>query len=47
MIAQDQASSIVWGMPRAATETGMVDEVLPLAKIADRLVALVTAGATR
>lgn len=47
VIAQDQASSIVWGMPRAATETGMVDEVLPLAKIADRLVALVTAGATR
>jgi len=47
VIAQDQPSSIVWGMPRAATETGMVDEVLPLSKIADRLVTLVTAGASR
>jgi two-component system chemotaxis response regulator CheB len=47
VIAQDQASSIVWGMPRAAIETGMADEVLPLSKIADRLVSLVTAGAPR
>ena len=30
VIAQDESSSVVWGMPRAATETGAVDEVLPL-----------------
>ena len=30
VIAQDEASSVVWGMPRAAAETGAVDEVLPL-----------------
>ncbi|MEJ7590150.1 MAG: chemotaxis-specific protein-glutamate methyltransferase CheB [Planctomycetaceae bacterium] len=34
VIAQDEASSVVWGMPRAAAETGAVDEVLPLSKIA-------------
>ena len=45
VIAQDEASSIVWGMPRAATNSGAVDQVLPLSKISDRLVGLVTAGA--
>lgn len=33
-IAQDEASSVVWGMPRAAWECGAVDEVLPLARMA-------------
>ncbi len=47
VIAQDEASSVVWGMPRAAAETGAVDEVLPLSKISDCLVGLVTAGAAR
>ena len=46
VIAQDEASSVVWGMPRAATNSGAVDQVLPLSKISDRLVGLVTAGAT-
>jgi two-component system, chemotaxis family, protein-glutamate methylesterase/glutaminase len=36
-IAQDEATSVVWGMPRAAVATGMVREVLPLDAIADRL----------
>ena len=47
VIAQDEASSVVWGMPRAAAETGAVDEVLPLSIISDCLVGLVTAGAAR
>jgi len=33
-IAQDQASSVVWGMPRAAAELGAAGEVLPLRAIA-------------
>jgi two-component system chemotaxis response regulator CheB len=34
-IAQDEASSVVFGMPRAAIERGAVDEVLPLSAIGE------------
>lgn len=37
-IAQDEASSIVWGMPRAAAERGAAVEVQPLHAIAKRIV---------
>lgn len=37
-LAQDQASSIVYGMPKAAFETGCIDQVVSLAEIPDRLV---------
>jgi len=36
-IAQDEASCIVFGMPREAIACGAVDEVLPLSKIAARV----------
>jgi two-component system chemotaxis response regulator CheB len=30
VIVQDEASSAVWGMPRAVAEAGLADEILPL-----------------
>lgn len=39
-IAQDQASSVVYGMPKAAVLLQAVTEVLPLNKIATRLITL-------
>jgi two-component system chemotaxis response regulator CheB len=36
-LAQDQASSVIYGMPKAAVDAGVVDEVLPLDRIARRL----------
>ncbi len=34
VIAQDEASSVVWGMPGAAVRTGLVDQVVSLANMA-------------
>jgi two-component system chemotaxis response regulator CheB len=39
-IAQDEESSMIYGMPKAAAETGCVDMVLPLDKIPLKLVFL-------
>jgi two-component system chemotaxis response regulator CheB len=36
-IAQDEASSVVWGMPGAVAEAGLCHAVLPLVKIAPKL----------
>jgi two-component system chemotaxis response regulator CheB len=37
--AQDEASCVVFGMPREAIATGAVHEILPLQKIAAQLLA--------
>lgn len=34
IVAQDEATSAVWGMPRSAVEAGVVDQVQPLERIA-------------
>ncbi len=39
-IAQDEATCVVWGMPKVAVEMGGADEVLPLGLIAQRALAL-------
>jgi two-component system, chemotaxis family, protein-glutamate methylesterase/glutaminase len=40
ILAQDQASSVVFGMPGAAIDAGLADYVLPLPSIADQLINL-------
>jgi len=40
VIAQDEASSVVWGMPGAAANAGICAAVLPLLQIAPKLVRL-------
>jgi two-component system chemotaxis response regulator CheB len=37
VLAQDQASSVVWGMPGRVTEAGIAGSILPLSMIADEL----------
>ena len=44
---QDEASCIVFGMPREAILAGAADEVLPLADIADALLARLGKSADR
>ena len=41
-LVQDQQTSAIFGMPKAAIESGAASEVLPLQAIASRLVALVS-----
>jgi two-component system chemotaxis response regulator CheB len=36
-LAQDKASCVVWGMPRAAVETGCIDKEVPLDDLADAI----------
>ena len=40
-LAQDEATSVVWGMPGAAVKAGAVDEILPLDRIGPRLIELI------
>ena len=40
-ITQDESSSVVWGMPKAAVDIGAAEEILPISRIADAIVRLV------
>jgi two-component system chemotaxis response regulator CheB len=33
VLVQDQASSVVWGMPGAVAQAGLADQVLPLSEM--------------
>ena len=46
VIAQDEASSVVWGMPGTAVATHQVDEVLPLERIGPTVAALLESRTT-
>ena len=41
VIAQDEATSVIFGMPREAIRAGVVDMVVPLGEIAQRLTEIV------
>ncbi len=40
VIAQDEATSVVWGMPRAVAQAGLCSAVLPLDQIAPKIIRL-------
>jgi two-component system chemotaxis response regulator CheB len=42
VIVQDEATSVVWGMPGAVAEAGLADAVLPIGNIADAITTQVT-----
>lgn len=46
IVAQDEHSSVVWGMPGAVVHASLADVVLPLDEIASTLTARVNAGRT-
>ncbi|MBV1885454.1 MAG: chemotaxis response regulator protein-glutamate methylesterase [Parvibaculaceae bacterium] len=44
VIAQDEASSVVWGMPGAVAQAGICHKVVPLGQVAKTLVTLINGG---
>jgi two-component system chemotaxis response regulator CheB len=44
ILAQDEASSVIWGMPGSVARAGLADLVLPLNKIAAELTSRVSSG---
>jgi two-component system chemotaxis response regulator CheB len=40
VIAQDEATSVVWGMPGAVVNAGLVDRVLPLDEVVPAIVSI-------
>jgi two-component system chemotaxis response regulator CheB len=47
VMAQDEASSAVWGMPRTVAEAGLACAILPPAKLARRVTSRVQEGACK
>jgi two-component system chemotaxis response regulator CheB len=38
VVAQDEATSVIWGMPGAVVQAGLADSVLPIDKITDEII---------
>jgi len=47
VLAQDEASSVVWGMPGAVCKAGLAEKVLPLQELAPEINRLVSPGPRR
>jgi two-component system chemotaxis response regulator CheB len=45
-LAQDEATSVVFGMPREAIRRGAVDHVVPLQQISSRILTMASSGVT-
>jgi len=46
-LAQDEASSVVWGMPGSALKLGGVQDLLPIGRVAEHIMQLAqTVGAS-
>jgi two-component system chemotaxis response regulator CheB len=45
VLAEDESTCVVWGMPRAVVERGVVDRVVPLDRMADAIVNSLAHGA--
>jgi two-component system chemotaxis response regulator CheB len=39
VVVQDEATSVVWGMPGAVAHAGHAQKIIPLGKIADEIIA--------
>ena len=46
VVVQDQATSVVWGMPGAVATAGFADEVLPLDRVAEAVLRWLTGPST-
>jgi two-component system chemotaxis response regulator CheB len=44
VIVQDEASSVVWGMPGYVAKAGLADSILPVTEIADEIIRMVNRG---
>ena len=44
VVAQDEATSVVWGMPGAVAEAGLCSAVLPLKELAQRIAKVASEG---
>jgi two-component system chemotaxis response regulator CheB len=44
ILAQDEASSVVWGMPGAVANAGLAERILPLKELAPEILKRVLAG---
>jgi two-component system chemotaxis response regulator CheB len=47
VIAEDESTSVVYGMPRSVVEANLADKVLPLPEVASAIVEMVKHGGTR